>query len=132
VGSTLEFVGSGGSRMTFVYIVGAIELAQGPIVEGLDVRVRLEDTTMKDGPSVVMAETYLRLKPGAEGLARFRLAVRIGGLDSRSDYTLSARGRRPGAKDFQDFGTVQSYPWRLGVDRRYNLVMAPLREDRQN
>ncbi|WP_275791447.1 YbaY family lipoprotein [Pararhizobium gei] len=118
--------------MTIVDILGMVELAQGPVAEGLDVRVRFEDTTMMDGPSIVIAETMVRLAPGAAASARFRLAVPAGRLDTRRHYTLSARGRRAGSSDFRDFGTVQSYSWRAGVDTLYHLTIETFTGDQQN
>lgn len=117
------------SKMRALDILGVIELARGPGDEGVDVRVRLEDTTMMDGPSIVIAETLLRLVPGAPMPAPFRLAVPVERIDPRRQYTLSARGRRVGSTHFRDFGTVESYPWRVGVNSSYRLTMTTFTSD---
>lgn len=96
-------------------IVGTVDLAGVPVEEAVDVRVRLEDTTMMDGPSIVIAETLLRLESGAQFPAPFRLAVPDGRLEPNRQYTLSARGRRKDSADFRDFGTVEAFPWRAGM-----------------
>lgn len=85
-------------------------------------RVRLEDTTMMDGPSEVLAETLVRLAPGAPRQVPFRLTS-PDHLDDHRQYTLSARGRRISSTDFRDCGTVEAYPWRAGVKGPYRLEM---------
>lgn len=96
-------------------ILGTVEFASHPPAEPLEVRVRLEDTTMLDAPSIVIAETSCRLAPGAPA-ARFTLTVADEALDARRDYTLSARGELPGAAGTRRFGTVRSHPWPMRSD----------------
>ena len=109
-------------------IVGTIELAGDPVKETLVVRIRLEDTTMMDGPSEVIAETILRLEPGTPGPASFRLTV-PDNLDEHRQYALSARGRRQSSTDFRDCGTVEAFPWSTGVKAPYHLAMRWFKRD---
>ncbi|PBC08173.1 YbaY family lipoprotein [Mesorhizobium sp. WSM3859] len=104
-------------------IVGTIDLTGAPAREAVDVRVRLEDTTMMDGPSEVIAETLVRLEPDAPMPAPFRLLLPDERLDPRRQYTLTARGRRAPGTEFRDCGTVEAFPWKVGTKTRYRLAM---------
>ncbi|MER8583168.1 YbaY family lipoprotein [Mesorhizobium sp. M1423] len=96
-------------------INGTIDFAEGPPDCPVDIRVRLEDTTMLDAPSIVMAETHCRLEPGSTQPVAFLLSVPAEAVETRRQYTLSARaGYLPAGADHASFGTVLSYPWRLG------------------
>ena len=96
-------------------ISGTIDFADGPPNRLVDICIRLEDTTMLDAPSVVMAETHCRLEPGSAQPVAFVLAVPDAAVERRRQYTLSARaGYLPAGADDPSFGTVLSYPWRLG------------------
>lgn len=106
-------------------IVGTVEFEAHPMPEALDVRVRLEDTTMLDAASIVIAETSCRLGPGAPA-AGFTLAVADDVVDARRDYTLSARGDLPGSTGPRRFGTVQSYPWHVRTERANRLKLRRL------
>ena len=104
-------------------IVGTIDLPGEPVEEVLDVRIRFEDTTMMDGPSVVIAETLMRLERGAQLPVHFRLAVPDDRLEPRRQYTLSARGRLGASSDFRDFGTVEAFPWSASTKALHRLSM---------
>ena len=96
-------------------ISGTIDFADGPPNRLVDIIIRLEDTTMLDGPSTVMAETHYRLEPGSTPPVAFVLTVPDAAVERRRQYTLSARaGYLPAGADDASFGTVLSYPWRLG------------------
>lgn len=112
--------------MDHLEIAGTVEPAPPTLAEHLDVRVRLEDTTSLDAPSVVIAETSCRLEPGPSARARFRLFVSDDVLDPRRAYTLSARGYSPGRTDRPRFGTVESYPVRIGADHPERLELRRL------
>ncbi|MBA1144092.1 YbaY family lipoprotein [Mesorhizobium neociceri] len=96
-------------------INGSIDFVDGPPSRPVDISVRLEDTTMLDAPSIVMAETHYRLEPGSTQPVAFVLSVPDEAVEERRQYTLSARaGYLPAGADDASFGTVLSYPWRLG------------------
>jgi uncharacterized lipoprotein YbaY len=92
-------------------ISGTFDLVPGPASERLDVHVRLEDTTMLDAPSIVIAEARYSLLPDSTLPADFSLSVPDSKLDARRQYTLSARGWYPRKPEVSAFGTTQSYPW---------------------
>ena len=73
--------------------------------------VRLEDVTLADAPSRIIAASEVRLDQG-ENSVRFDINVDAV-LDPRARYTLSARlegeHQRIGRKFV--FGTVASFPW---------------------
>jgi uncharacterized lipoprotein YbaY len=107
-------------------IMGTVELPSCSLKEPIEVQVRLEDTTMLDAPSVIIAETSCRLGPGSPATARFALFVADEALDARRDYTLSARGDLPGRAGPRRFGTVQSYPWHSRSNRANRLELRRL------
>ncbi|KQW43168.1 hypothetical protein ASD02_35395 [Ensifer sp. Root1252] len=104
-------------------IAGSIMIAWPHLSEALQVRVRLDDTTMLDGPSVTIAETVCQFDPGQSAPTRFALTVPAKVIDPRHHYSLSARAELPGTALF---GTVQSYPWSLENRRSYQLELLNL------
>ncbi|MES0020232.1 YbaY family lipoprotein [Mesorhizobium sp. M0036] len=103
-------------------INGTIDFADGPPGYPVDICVRLEDTTILDAPSIVMAETRYRLGPGSMQPSAFVLSVPDERVEKRRQYTLSARaGCLPAGADDASFGTVLSYPWRPGSKARQRL-----------
>ncbi|RDJ05062.1 YbaY family lipoprotein [Rhizobium grahamii] len=100
--------------------------AQAPI-EAMEIRVRLEDTTMLDGPSLTIAETYCRVAPGQVAPIDFELVVPEERIDQRRRYSLSARAEIPGEALF---ATVQSYPWLAHEEKFHRLEMRDLTSKR--
>lgn len=110
-------------------ILGTVEFSSHPLTESVDVRVRLEDTTMLDAPSIVIAETWCRIDPGSPARSNFSLSVPDEALDERRDYTLSAHSEGAGRAVRPRFGTVQSYRWSIGSGRPNRLELHKLDQD---
>lgn len=112
--------------MVELEIAGTVELAPPYEEEALSVHVRLEDATMLDAPSQIIAEARCNLHPLGGGTAAFTLRVDDGVLDPRHDYVLSARAEQLGQIKRILYGTVQSYPWTASDNSPRRLRMQRL------
>jgi uncharacterized lipoprotein YbaY len=84
--------------------------------------VRLEDVTLADAPSRIIAMSEVRLDQGVNSV-RFDINVDAA-LDARARYTLSARlegEHRRAGRQFV-FGTVASFPWQPDAPPRDQTV----------
>lgn len=103
-------------------ISGILRLYDRGEVGVLSGAVRLEDVTLADAPSRIVAMTRVALNQGQDS-ERFQLTV-DDDLDPRAQYTLSARLEgehlRTGRRFV--FGTVASFPWRPDEPPQNHLV----------
>ncbi|MGO8023920.1 YbaY family lipoprotein [Rhizobium leguminosarum] len=112
--------------MTPLEIAGTIDILAPQRNAPLLVRVRLEDTTMMDAPSLTVAETAYQLEPGADLPVPFSLSVSDDAIDRRHAYTLSARAGFVGEGEPARYGTVESYPWSLDDNKPSRLELRRL------
>jgi hypothetical protein len=106
-------------------IVGSLRLPAGAPGEPLRAVVRLEDTTLLDAESAVVAETRCLIGPQTSSPVAFSLTVPDGVIKPGRSYALSARAV-PATGGGRLLGTVQSYPWRSGEPGVTELEMREL------
>lgn len=97
--------------MAAAVIEGNLRLRGAPGLTLTGAVVRLEDISVADAPSVVVAETRCPSSATSPSSLPYRLRLPAGSVQDDRQYTLSARAEARSEGQRRLLGTVQTYPW---------------------